>query len=110
MLKAPSPRNCLCEKRFNVKPPGHVRPDNEPETTNAAREEATAPLMITSGSGERPAPESSGTPHGNTENRDTSAKKKEREEVNAERNDAVEAKTASEDLLKAVFGDSDDDD
>lgn len=102
------PTRLLC-KRFNVKPPEHVRPDNEPEPTDATKAESKTPLMITSGGAERPGPEISSASLRNAAANNSSTSKKEKEEVDAERNDAVEAKTASEDLLKAVFGDSDDD-
>lgn len=100
------PTRLLC-KRFNVKPPEHSKPDYDQDVANA-RAESTVPLMITSGGGEGSAGDnSSGMPRGDTDARDA---KIQPEVVNAERNEAVEGKTASEDLLKAVFGDSDDED
>ncbi len=99
------PTRLLC-KRFNVKPPEHSKPDLD-QGAARAKADNTVPLMITSGSGERPAANSPGMPQVNADGRDS---ERQREEVNAERNEAVEGKTASADLLKAVFGDSDDED
>lgn len=101
------PSRLLC-KRFNVRAPAHSRPDHDAQSARATTEGARAPepnqLLLTSGSastvplqqGEAQAPQVQVQP--------------EPARINPEKNEAVEASAASQDLLKAVFGASDDED
>lgn len=98
------PSRLLC-KRFNVRAPAHSRPDHDADDT-AANPSASAgqeprPLMLTSGS--------SATEQLPIQKDVAQEVKPEPARINPEKNDAVEANAASEDLLKAIFGDSDDD-
>jgi G patch domain-containing protein 1 len=121
------PSRLLC-KRFNVKPPAHVQPDDYPSASSGAgrakydaapqfnatqdyglRQE---PLALEGGSG--PA-SSTGTPGdaGSTPVREEAAAQAavpEKIVVDASRNEALEGKRAGEDVFKAIFGDSDDED
>ena len=92
------PTRLLC-KRFNVRPPMHVAPENGEEQTRARA--ATVPTATWNALPAPPAEQPAAI-----------AKAADRAEVNVnpEKNDAVEGKTANEDILKAIFGDSDDDD
>lgn len=106
------PTRLLC-KRFNVKPPAHSRRDDEPDASNAppgtsARpsygspmEDVQMPLQSASrtrgespAAGEATAAALRGTPAIEGQ-------------VNPERNEAVEGKSANAEVLRAIFGDSD---
>ncbi|KAJ2957518.1 hypothetical protein NQ176_g11239 [Zarea fungicola] len=95
------PTRLLC-KRFNVKPPAHSEPDGNTDSSNfsgsaaSAQEPNTLLLTIGSAMGRMTTQQSVGK-----EIKPVLTK------VDPEKNDAVEASTASADLLKAVFGDSD---
>ncbi|KAL7946589.1 hypothetical protein V8C42DRAFT_344411 [Trichoderma barbatum] len=111
------PTRLLC-KRFNVKPPAHARRDDEPEASKAApgpsarpaygspMEDVQMPLLSASRTRDEP-------PVGV----DTTASAVEvttqpprqspvvESQVNPDRNDAVEGKTANAEVLRAIFGD-----
>ncbi|KAM3521831.1 hypothetical protein MY4038_008892 [Beauveria bassiana] len=93
------PSRLLC-KRFNVRAPAHSQPDREAESTRgaaqgAADQEPSQLLLTFEGAsavtGQQSAP---------------SLVKPEPVKVDPEKNEAVEASAASQDLLKAVFGDT----
>lgn len=113
------PTRLLC-KRFNVKPPAHSRRDDEPDASNAppgpsARqaygspmEDVQMPLLSASRTrDESPAAgDTTTTPMAATAAslRETPAIEG---QVNPERNEAVEGKSANAEVLRAIFGDSD---
>lgn len=97
------PTRLLC-KRFNVKPPAHSQPDGNTDSSNSSgtadAAQETNTLLLTLGSA---------TEHMTTQQSTGEEMKPVPAKVDPEKNDAVEASTASADLLKAVFGDSDED-
>lgn len=96
------PTRLLC-KRFNVKPPVHVRPDNEPEVPPEPRQTGPWPAIEPRPSvtpAEKAAEEASAKAF-------VSVEAKVEAEVNPERNDAVEGQAAHAEVLRAIFGDSD---
>lgn len=99
------PSRLLC-KRFNVRAPAHSQPDHDPEsaraTAGAARAQEPTQQLLTSGSAGASARHQSEAHKGQAQVRPKPAK------IDPEKNEAVEASAASQDLLKAVFGDSDD--
>ncbi|KAI1380172.1 DUF1604-domain-containing protein [Hypoxylon crocopeplum] len=120
------PTRLLC-KRFNVRPPAHVQPEHqaqgdEPATAAAAKRpsgysagfsdgamtldellrQAQAQTQVVEGAGSEPkALEGPPQP--------PQAQAKTEAVVNAEVNEALEGKRAQDDVLKAIFGDSSDD-
>jgi G patch domain-containing protein 1 len=124
------PTRLLC-KRFNVKPPEHVQPDDQPSATGTARTSYdSAPQFnvppdlssvrqepLAGGFGSGP-PNSAGTPDNTAdfalaptlEQATAQAPVPEKTVVDASRNEALEGKRAGEDVFKAIFGDSDDED
>lgn len=101
------PTRLLC-KRFNVKPPAHVQGDGDASRKQASRHyPEPAPMNqeiwdapeATGGSGDVPA----GRGVAQT------GKKQEENVVDAERNEALEGERAGEEVFKAIFGDSSDD-
>ncbi|KAI1079956.1 DUF1604-domain-containing protein [Whalleya microplaca] len=125
------PTRLLC-KRFNVRPPAHVQPDAEADTTtkgssNGGSAGASMYNMNTpaaaGGGGAMTLDELLRQAQGASENTSTSAVPKAIEapppqqpevkvkvEVNAEVNEALEGKAAREEVLRAIFGDSDEED
>jgi G patch domain-containing protein 1 len=117
------PTRLLC-KRFNVKPPEHVQPDDLPgpgsgNTTHDAAsgfgaQQGYGPtrqqlLALESGS----ASTSSHAIHGGVQSGSKSelmerALTPEKNAVDSSRNDALEGQRAGEEVFKAIFGDSDD--
>ncbi|OAA62938.1 hypothetical protein ISF_04814 [Cordyceps fumosorosea ARSEF 2679] len=104
------PSRLLC-KRFNVRPPAHSQPDHDDASSRAAAatggagvaHEPSKLLLLTSGG--------AGVAPGQNSDTDIPPVQVNPEpvKINPEKNEAVEASAASQDLLKAVFGDSDDD-
>ena len=121
------PTRLLC-KRFNVKPPAHVQPDDYPSASGAGRAKYDAaapqfnapqdyglrqePLALEAGSGPVSSAGTPGdaglTPAGEEATGPASVPAK--IVVDASRNEALEGKRAGEDVFKAIFGDSDDED
>ncbi|KAI8965173.1 DUF1604-domain-containing protein [Daldinia sp. FL1419] len=124
------PTRLLC-KRFNVKPPAHVQPDQQPEADKGA----PAKSAYSAGAGAGVAGFTTGAMtldellksaqtqvQGNSGSSSSAEiiasapkaieapppPKKEEVVVNAEVNEAVEGKRAEEDVLRAIFGDSSD--
>ncbi|VBB80122.1 Putative protein of unknown function [Podospora comata] len=109
------PTRLLC-KRFNVRPPEHVQPDEEHSTKQAPGgssrfdvypdQPVFRPEILTTGGGVGISRESS--------NGDGSGKSTPAPEpamvIDPSRNEALEGKRAGEDVFKAIFGDSDEDD
>ncbi|KAJ4155350.1 hypothetical protein LMH87_000601 [Akanthomyces muscarius] len=99
------PSRLLC-KRFNVRAPAHSQPDHDPDSARATAggaraQEPTQQLLISGSAGAAPGQQGEAkVAHGQV--RPGPAK------IDPEKNEAVEASAASQDLLKAVFGDSDD--
>lgn len=96
------PTRLLC-KRFNVRPPAHSQPDHDTDASSAPTGGST--LLLTAGA----ATERSSIPT-DTAQRTHVPVQPEPAKINPEKNDAVEASAASQDLLQAVFGDSDEED
>lgn len=104
------PSRLLC-KRFNVRAPAHSQPDRSADgsrpAADTAAQEPSQMLLLTSGS-------TAAAVSGQTEDAQNAAVaaqgKTAPARINPDKNEAVEASAASEDLLKAVFGDSDDED
>jgi G patch domain-containing protein 1 len=103
------PTRLLC-KRFNVKPPANVRPDNAEEPSTAAGSGGATDPWAAFESRPKPPLEMKALPESvpSGEGSDVAPVDTEEEEqsVNPERNDAVEGRAAA-DALKAIFGDSD---
>lgn len=103
------PTRLLC-KRFNVKPPANVRPDNTEEPSTAAGSGGMADPWAAFESRPKPPLEMKALPESvpSAEASDVppADSKEEEQSVNPERNDAVEGRAAA-DALKAIFGDSD---
>ena len=98
------PTRLLC-KRFNVKPPAHVRPDNEPEAPATGGAGAADPWSTfeskpapspAAKSSEVPALPAAPPPVPEPETK-----------VDPEKNEAVEGTAAHAEVLRAIFGDSD---
>jgi G patch domain-containing protein 1 len=123
------PTRLLC-KRFNVKPPDHVQPDDHPPASGAGRAKYDSsaqfevpqgygalrqePVGLDLGSGSVSAA-SSGAPGGAAsapaaDEPPSRGAAPEKAAVDANRNEALEGKRAGEDVFKAIFGDSDDED
>ena len=98
------PTRLLC-KRFNVKPPAHVRPDNESEAPATAGAGAADPWSsFESKPAPSPAAKSSevlALPPAPSPAPDPETK------VDPEKNEAVEGTAAHAEVLRAIFGDSD---
>ncbi|KAH6610666.1 hypothetical protein Trco_000686 [Trichoderma cornu-damae] len=107
------PTRLLC-KRFNVKPPAHSRRDDEPEASKAApgpgarpgygspMEDGQTPLPYASLTLDE-SPAAGGTATATATRRSPTVES----QVNPDRNEAVEGKTANAEVLRAIFGDSD---
>lgn len=98
------PSRLLC-KRFNVKPPAHVQPDSE-EDSRDSQMLGLAPMAGVLGASSKM-----------DERKDASGlatspgvQNKPAVVVDTERNEALEGKRAGEEVFKAIFGDSSDDD
>lgn len=114
------PTRLLC-KRFNVKPPEHVQPDEYP-TSGSTRARYDAPSQFgvppDFGAPRQELPQlesgsvgaSSNSTPGDTEGGIKQAPAAERIVVDSSRNEALEGKRAGEEVFKAIFGDSDDED
>lgn len=99
------PARLLC-KRFNVKPPAHVMPDNESEVPAtgdvgaadpwAGFESKPAPSPVARSSEAPPTLPAAPSPAPEPETK-----------VDPEKNEAVEGAAAHADVLRAIFGDSD---
>ena len=108
------PTRLLC-KRFNVKPPAHVQPDDQP-ASGLSRAKYDVPSQFDfpheAGSlrqelGSRPAASAGG------QETDEDGGQKVVEKgpvVDSSKNEALEGKRAGEEVFKAIFGDSDDED
>ncbi|KAH6616934.1 hypothetical protein F5144DRAFT_633238 [Chaetomium tenue] len=123
------PTRLLC-KRFNVRPPEHVQPDDQPSAAGAGRANYDSasqfsapqdfgslrqePLGSEFGSGPPPSADAPGGASfalaPTLEEAAAQAPVPERPVVDASRNEALEGKRAGEDVFKAIFGDSDDED
>ncbi|KAK4134768.1 DUF1604-domain-containing protein [Trichocladium antarcticum] len=116
------PTRLVC-KRFNVKPPEHVQPDGVPAAGPAKASSqlgvyrnhgAVNREPLVSGPASASVP-SSGAP-GNVQSglagdeRATQPGEPEKTAIDAGWNEALEGERAGEDVFKAIFGDSDDDD
>ncbi|KAG8157579.1 hypothetical protein KVR01_012621 [Diaporthe batatas] len=95
------PTRLLC-KRFNVKPPAHVQAEADVEGTEAQRPAGPTPTPGMS-------QDTSSKPP-NTANELLQSTNLSRQEVKVDssRNDALEANRAGEEVFKAIFGDSSD--
>ncbi|KAJ4266326.1 hypothetical protein NW762_004310 [Fusarium torreyae] len=99
------PTRLLC-KRFNVRPPAHSQPDNEAETASSTKDREGDPgpmedikLNPTSAAGDVKAIE--GAPA-----RSIPPALVPEPAINPEKNEAVEGKTAHDEVLRAIFGDT----
>lgn len=99
------PTRLLC-KRFNVKPPEHSRRDDEPEAGRAAPGPDATPAYGSPMEDVKMPLLSASRALGESEPRKQSPTRQE-DQVNPDRNEAVEGKTANADVLRAIFGDSD---
>ena len=114
------PTRLVC-KRFNVKPPAHVQPDDYPAAPQPGRPKYDAtpqfgvyqeseparqePLQLEPGSNSA----SSGAPREGGEVA-SQPPAPDKVMVDSSRNEALEGQRAGEDVFKAIFGDSDDED
>jgi G patch domain-containing protein 1 len=113
------PSRLLC-KRFGVKPPAHVQPDQEETGRPSAAatpgyEAYGAESRPASGVAPRPLAIEYGVGFGDARETATEAADEKTAVaptpiVDASRNEALEGKRAGEEVFKAIFGDSDDDD
>ncbi|KAI0553123.1 DUF1604-domain-containing protein [Xylaria curta] len=128
------PTRLLC-KRFNVRPPAHVQPDGEMETGGAAKASGMSAAMgMSAGQGvavtldelmrqAQVAAESGANNNNNTNSTDRNggmgnsqklledtAQRQAPVEVKPDVNEALEGKRAQDQVLKAIFGDSSDED
>ncbi|KAK0742328.1 hypothetical protein B0T21DRAFT_328041 [Apiosordaria backusii] len=109
------PTRLLC-KRFNVRPPEHVQPDDDQSTKpahgNSSRfdvypdQPAFRPEILTIGSALGNTRENS---HEESSGKSTPIPEPAMV-IDPTRNEALEGKRAGEDIFKAIFGDSDEDD
>lgn len=100
------PSRLLC-KRFNVKPPAHVQPDSDANSRDAQMLELASMTGVVGASSKPSEPKDvSGPPEASSsvQNKQPAAV------VDAERNEALEGQRAGEEVFKAIFGDSSDDD
>jgi len=111
------PTRLLC-KRFGVKPPAHVQPDQDADATGRSKQAQSsqfevygdfgstrqAPLAIEFGSGA-----SIETQGGARESPPGEVVQAKAPVIDASRNDALEGKRAGEEVFKAIFGDDSDD-
>lgn len=97
------PTRLLC-KRFGVRPPAHVQAEADVDATEAQRTAGVTPIreMIQNISVQAP----TGAP--NDRQAQTSEPSKQEFVVDSSRNDALEANRAGEEVFKAIFGDSSD--
>lgn len=105
------PTRLLC-KRFNVKVPAHVQPDNEPEQSfrgavahtryDSSRDSGSPMPASTTGTLQIRAIEA-GPQKGDAETEPAKVE----EAINPEKNDALEGTKAHDEVLRAIFGDSD---
>jgi G patch domain-containing protein 1 len=113
------PTRLVC-KRFNVKPPAHVQPDDYP-AAGPGRASYDSPSQF--GVYQEPGPARqeplqpefgllsvSGSAPGEKEQLGMQPPAPEKTVVDSSRNEALEGKRAGEDVFKAIFGDSDDED
>ncbi|KAL6802424.1 hypothetical protein J3E68DRAFT_435187 [Trichoderma sp. SZMC 28012] len=113
------PTRLLC-KRFNVKPPSHARRDDEPEASKATpgpsarptygspMEDVQMPLLSASRTRDE-SPVGVDTTAAIAIGATTQSGKQSpvmENQVNPDRNEAVEGKTANADVLRAIFGDN----
>ncbi|KAI3395225.1 hypothetical protein diail_1651 [Diaporthe ilicicola] len=96
------PTRLLC-KRFNVKPPAHVQADADADTTEAPRPSGPTPargmIQDVLVNDSATAPKDQGSPAGSL---------KQEVLVDSSRNEALEGTKAGEEVFKAIFGDSSD--
>jgi G patch domain-containing protein 1 len=114
------PTRLLC-KRFNVKPPEHVQPDDYPPAAGSGKEKydfGSKPETYQGygSSHQEPVAQEYGSvpdsSHGIPREREETAGPAavaEEAVVDSTRNEALEGKRAGEDVFRAIFGDSDDD-
>lgn len=100
------PSRLLC-KRFNVKPPAHVQPDSDAKSREAQIPEI-APMAGAVGASSKPSDLRDVS--GPLEASSSVENKQAAVFVDTERNEALEGKRAGEEVFKAIFGDSSDDD
>lgn len=115
------PTRLLC-KRFNVKPPAHVQPDQQPESDRGPAPKSSygagagVPMFTTGAmtldellqSAQTQASSNADIAIPVPKAIEAPPPKIEEAVVNAEVNEAVEGKRAQDDVLKAIFGDSSD--
>ncbi len=108
------PTRLLC-KRFNVKPPAHVQPDEQPASgpSRAARYDAPGQFDFPQDVGAvRPElgslPAVAGGGLGEKDEGGEKAPAAKTAVVDSSKNEALEGKRAGEEVFKAIFGDSDD--
>ncbi|KAH8881411.1 DUF1604-domain-containing protein [Thozetella sp. PMI_491] len=101
------PVRLLC-KRFNVKPPEHVQPEQDYAAEGARPEPSSSRFASAGYYQERPARLNDAGP---SEEPSEQARPPPKEVVaiDSSKNEALEGKRAGEDVFKAIFGDSDDD-
>ncbi|KAM5350497.1 hypothetical protein ACJ41O_007002 [Fusarium nematophilum] len=98
------PTRLLC-KRFNVKAPAHSRPDNAGETNSRGRE-AGGPTDDM-GAMSTPAVGNAKMIEDGPPTTTTAPAAEPEPAINPEKNEALEGKTAHDEVLRAIFGDSD---
>lgn len=96
------PTRLLC-KRFNVKPPAHVRAEADVDAAEAQRPAGPTPIRGTT----RDIPVKDATAAPNDQAQPTWPSKQE-VVMDSSRNEALEAHRAGEEVFKAIFGDSSD--
>lgn len=103
------PTRLLC-KRFNVRAPEHTQPDNDSEMAKGGRarssfERAEEPVSaaLSMGKAIESAPSTAATDPATTGAQTGEAQVG----INPEKNDALEGKAAHDEVLRAIFGDSD---
>ncbi|KAL7913312.1 hypothetical protein GGI35DRAFT_491463 [Trichoderma velutinum] len=113
------PTRLLC-KRFNVKPPSHARRDDEPEASKATPGPSARPafgspmedaqmLLLSAFRTRDESPVGVDTTAAIATGATTQSRKQSpvmESQVNPDRNEAVEGKTANADVLRAIFGDN----
>ncbi|KAH6900554.1 hypothetical protein B0T10DRAFT_431395 [Thelonectria olida] len=104
------PTRLLC-KRFNVKAPAHSRPDNEPDNGSSSKANEAGPTRVDRDAEMRPVSRPMSGEMKAIESGPTAitvfATAEPETSVNPEKNEAVEGKAAHEEVLRAIFGDSD---
>lgn len=97
------PTRLLC-KRFNVKPPAHVQADANTDATEVQRPAGPTPIRGMIQDGLVRAPTTAPDDH----QPQPTGPRKEEVVIDSNRNEALEANRAGEEVFKAIFGDSSD--